>query len=146
MGKCLYCEKEVSKKEGKKERKFCSDTCRQKHWQKSKKQETRKVILIEDENGTWKTSDGKTCRLIWADDENLRDKITASPIPENGFDSEKKKDTFVDEFSQYEIVEPENDESKNRIKKIEELLLMPAKYLPKHKRNELEKELAELKK
>ena len=33
---CKNCDKEIEQKEGKREKSFCSDNCRAKHWQKQK--------------------------------------------------------------------------------------------------------------
>lgn len=37
MSTCLNCPKEITQTEGKRSRKFCSDSCRQQYWVKSKK-------------------------------------------------------------------------------------------------------------
>jgi len=40
---CLNCNKEVKQSEGKRERKYCNDTCKQIHWQKTHKKEQKYV-------------------------------------------------------------------------------------------------------
>jgi endogenous inhibitor of DNA gyrase (YacG/DUF329 family) len=43
LKKCLKCGKEVPQTEGRRERKFCSEACRQKKWQETQRQ-LRKAI------------------------------------------------------------------------------------------------------
>lgn len=43
LKKCLNCAKEVPQTEGRRERKFCSEACRQKKWQETQRQ-LRKAI------------------------------------------------------------------------------------------------------
>lgn len=51
MAKCKECNKEVKQSEGKKIKLFCSDSCRQKNWQKEKKSKKQmKCIPIEEWN------------------------------------------------------------------------------------------------
>lgn len=63
---CINCSKEFEQPEGKREKKFCSDKCRATFNQKD---HTRKIILVEDENGEWKTPDGRKASLRWSDEQ-----------------------------------------------------------------------------
>ena len=65
---CLNCSKEVKQTEGKRQKLYCDNNgkCKNEYFRKNR--EIRKVVLVEDENGLWKTSDGRKCNLIWQDD------------------------------------------------------------------------------
>jgi hypothetical protein len=62
---CLNCGKEVKQTEGKRQKLYCDNNgkCKNEYFRKNR--EIRKVVLVEDENGLWKTSDGRKCNLIW---------------------------------------------------------------------------------
>ncbi|HEY5391437.1 MAG TPA: hypothetical protein VIJ57_04940 [Hanamia sp.] len=49
MNKCLNCGKEVKQTPGKKERKYCDDKCKQKHWQKMKAEKKGNVTISREE-------------------------------------------------------------------------------------------------
>lgn len=50
MSNCKNCGKEVEQKQGRRKREFCSDTCRQKHWQAKK---TKTPPLEEGKIYSW---------------------------------------------------------------------------------------------
>lgn len=49
MNNCLNCGKEVNQTPGKKERKYCDDKCKQRHWQKMKSEKKGNVTISREE-------------------------------------------------------------------------------------------------
>src|SRR5665213_4064201 len=49
MNECLNCGKEVRQTPGKRERKYCDDVCKQKHWQKQKAEKNDTVKISRKE-------------------------------------------------------------------------------------------------
>jgi endogenous inhibitor of DNA gyrase (YacG/DUF329 family) len=49
MNNCLNCGKEVKQTPGKKERKYCDDKCKQRHWQKMKAEKRGNVTISREE-------------------------------------------------------------------------------------------------
>lgn len=50
MNKCLNCDKELIQTDGKRDKKFCSNTCRSSYWFKKNKVPKVKTVSIEEWN------------------------------------------------------------------------------------------------
>lgn len=60
------CLKELVHTEGRRPKKYCSPSCRNAHY-KIVYEKKKKVVLVEDENGQWQTSDGRKVKFEWQD-------------------------------------------------------------------------------
>lgn len=49
MNNCLYCKKPLTHSEGRREKKYCNNNCRQAFWQKKKPKEAKTKVLTMDE-------------------------------------------------------------------------------------------------
>ena len=97
MSNCKQCGKVVPQKEGKRERKFCSDTCRQKNWQ-DKKAKTKP--LEEGKLYSWVGG-----QLIEAELPNIPLVNFTAPTLKS-YDSGKINRSILDEVGQWVGVDP----------------------------------------
>lgn len=86
---CAFCDGPLVHQEGRKPKKYCSDTCRQKDFQRKKKENGLKYFVP--------VNAPKVDRF----GNELESKIKLSPQRPEAFDS-PKLDTIMDEFPMYE--------------------------------------------
>ena len=97
MAKCLNldCSNEVISQEGKRAKKFCSNTCRQKSWQKNK-QESKFIKIVYEE---WKRltdlENGLLKKAIEVTTIPIRDKMRTELMPLIRITPDFKKESVV---------------------------------------------------
>lgn len=148
MSKCLNCETQIETNTGRRPKKYCSDICRATHYQKNKPKEKRFVQMatyssVLEENVKLK----EELQQIKATVSDFKPQEPTKTKKEGKPTQKEDKAPVEAENASQDDIEPEDrtDERNLRIAQIEADLKLPPKYLPKHKRTELTKELNELK-
>ena len=98
MAKCLNvdCSNEVVSQEGKREKKTCSDSCRQKVWQKNKQLQQFIKIPYEEWQRLTNTENELLKKAIEASTKPIRDKIYTELMPLIRITPDSKKEFVVD--------------------------------------------------
>ena len=98
MAKCLNvdCSNEVVSQEGKREKKTCSDSCRQKVWQKNKQLQQFIKIPYEEWQRLTNTENELLKKAIEASTKPIRDKIYTELMPLIRITPDFKKEFVVD--------------------------------------------------
>lgn len=100
--KCLNCDKDICQTDGKRERLYCSDTCRAEYNQKQKRKtiavpiehwQSNVIEFVKAQDGQWTLVDGTKGNFVWAKDKSMVEASNLPPI-KNAF--KVKEDEVID--------------------------------------------------
>jgi hypothetical protein len=130
MTLCLNCQKEVEPKEGKRAKKYCSDTCRATHYQKTHPKGEKKYVLM------------KTHQKVLEELKELRSKVRFASETTDSYDGKPDTGLKLDEAGQAPPPPPKQEPpAQTPILSYQELLRLAPSMDTREKREEFLKEV-----